>query len=189
MKAVRTLPSWKRADSLFLCVLLTALVLRSTTPWPSLSPEKTSAPPQPKPRRSTPILLSWCVVLRSPHVVQRISPRSLKIYVRRFRNTPTPRSKYRTTAVRIPLFLSAFPSAPSPHVSIQQRPIIPSGLWGADACKGEVRRGLLEGSEDVALDAWHSSFFGNLRRPYFHPAPSLLFTACLRFSKMCEPLR
>ena len=34
MKAVRTLPSWKRADSLFLSVLLTASVLRSTTPWP-----------------------------------------------------------------------------------------------------------------------------------------------------------
>jgi len=75
MKAVRTLPSWKRVDSLFLCVLLTALVLRSTTPWPSLSIEKTSAPPQPKPRRSTPILLSWCVVLRSTHVAQWISPR------------------------------------------------------------------------------------------------------------------
>jgi len=75
MKAVRTLPSWKRADSLFLCVLLTALVLRSTTPLSSPSPEKTSAPPQPKPRRSTPILLSWCVVLRSTHVVQRIFPR------------------------------------------------------------------------------------------------------------------
>ena len=188
MKAVRTLPSWKRADSLFLCLLLTALVLRSTTPCPSLSHERTSAPAQLKPRRSTPILLSWCVVLRSTHVVQRIFPRSLKIHVRRFRNTPTPRTKYRTTNERIPLFLPAFPSAPSPHVSIQQRPIIPSGLWGADAC-GEVRRGLLEGGEDVALDAWHSSFFGNLRRPYFHPAPSLLFTACLRFSKMCEPLR
>ena len=71
---------------------------------------------------------------------------------------------------------------------VRQRPMIPSGLWGADACGG-VRRSLLEGGEDVALDAWHSSFFGNLRRPYFHPAPSLLFTACLRFSKMCEPLR
>ena len=40
MKAVRTLPSWKRADSLFLCVLLTALVLRSTTPLPSPSPRE-----------------------------------------------------------------------------------------------------------------------------------------------------
>ena len=136
MKAVRTLPLGKRADSLFLCVLLTALVLRSTTPCPSLSPEKTSAPPQPKPRRSTPILLSWCVILRSPHVVQRISPRSLKIHVRRFRNTPTPRTKYRTTNERIPLFLPAFLSALSPHVSIRQRPIIRSGLWGADACGG-----------------------------------------------------
>ena len=142
MKAVRTLPLRKRADSLILCVLLTSSVLCSTTPLPSPSPEKTSAPPQPKPRRSTPILLSWCVVLISTHVVQRISPRSLKIHVRRFRNTPTPRSKYRTTAVRIPLFLSAFPSAPSPHVSIQQRPIIPSGLWGADACGGGGKAGL-----------------------------------------------
>ena len=185
MKAVRTLPSWKRADSLFLCVLLTASVLRSTTPCSSPSPEKTSAPPQPKPRRSTPILLSRCAVLKPTHVVQRISPRSLKIHVRRFRNTPTPRTKYRTTTERIPLFLRALLSALFPYVSIQQRPIIPSGLWGADACKGEVRRGLLEGGEDVALDAWHSSFFGDLRRSYFHPAPSLLFTACLRFSKMC----
>ena len=55
--------------------------------------------------------------------------------------------------MRIPLFLRAFLSALSPYVSIQQRPIIPSGSWGADACKGgEVRRGLLEDSEDVALD-------------------------------------
>ena len=110
MKAVCTLPSWKRADSLFLCVRLTALVLRSTTPLPSPSPEKTSAPPQPKPRRSTPILLSWCVVLRSPHVAQWISPRSLKIHVRRFRNTPTPRTKYRAVNERIPLDLRALPS-------------------------------------------------------------------------------
>lgn len=40
MKAVRTLPSWKRADSLFLSVLLTASVLRSTTLCSSPSPEK-----------------------------------------------------------------------------------------------------------------------------------------------------
>lgn len=187
MKAVRTLPSWKRADSPILCVLLTALVLRSTTPWPSPSPEKTSAPPQPKPRRSTPILLSWCVVLRSPHVAQRIFPRSPKIHVRRQRKSPVLRTQYPAMAVRIPLFLRAFLFVLSPYVSIQQRPIIRSGSWGADACGGggEVRRGLLEGSEDVALDAWHSSFFGDLHRSYFHPAPSLLFTACLRFSKMC----
>ena len=153
MKAVRTLPSWKRADSLILCVLLTSSVLCSTTPLPSPSPEKTSAPPQSKPRRSTPILLSRCVALKSTHVAQWISPRSPKIHVRRFRNTPTPRSKYRTTNERIPLFLRAFPSSLFPHVSIQQRPIIPCGLWGADACKGEVRRSLLEGGEDVALDA------------------------------------
>gem|GEM_PF-3113763 len=40
MKAVRTLPSWKRVDSLFLCVLLTSSVLCSTTPCSSPSPEK-----------------------------------------------------------------------------------------------------------------------------------------------------
>ena len=40
MKAVRTLPSWKRADSLFLCVLLAFSVLRSTTPLPSPSPRE-----------------------------------------------------------------------------------------------------------------------------------------------------
>ena len=136
MKAVRTLPLWKRVDSLILCVLLTFLVLCSTTPLPSPSPEKTSAPPQPKPRRSTPILLSWCVVLRSTHVAQWIFPRSLKIHVRRFRNTPTPRTKYRTTNERVPLFLRAFLSVLFPHVSIHQRPMILIGSWGADACGG-----------------------------------------------------
>lgn len=40
MKAVRTLPSWKRADSLFLCVFLTFSLLRSTTPLPSPSPRE-----------------------------------------------------------------------------------------------------------------------------------------------------
>jgi len=40
MKAVRTLPSWKRADSLVLCVLLTSSVLCSTAPLPSPSPRK-----------------------------------------------------------------------------------------------------------------------------------------------------
>ena len=142
MKAVRTLPSWKRADSLFLCVLLAFSVLRSTTPLSSPSPEKTSAPPQPKPRRSTPILLSWCVVLRSTHVVQRISPRSLKIHVRRQRKSPALREEYSVKNAQIPLSLRAFPSALSPHVSIQQHPIIPSGLWGADACKEGGKAGL-----------------------------------------------
>ena len=36
MKAVRTLPSWKCADSLFLCVLLITSVPHSTTPLPPL---------------------------------------------------------------------------------------------------------------------------------------------------------
>ena len=40
MKAVRTLPSWKRADSLILCVLFAFSVLRSTTPLPSPSPRE-----------------------------------------------------------------------------------------------------------------------------------------------------
>ena len=137
MKAVRTLPSWKHADSLFLSVLLTASVLCSTTPLPSPSPEKTSAPPQPKPRRSIPILLSWCVVLRSTHVAQRISLRSLKIHVRRFRNTPTHRTKYHATNERVPLFLRPFPPALSPHVSIQQRPMI---RWGGGGGGGAYLR-------------------------------------------------
>lgn len=68
MKAVRTLPSWKRVDSLFLCVLLTASVLRSTTPWPSLSPEKTSTPPQPK---TTKVYTYSSILVRSPKIHAR----------------------------------------------------------------------------------------------------------------------
>ena len=54
--------------------------------------------------------------------------------------------------MRIPLFLPAFLSALFPHVSIQQRPISDED-HGALTLVGEVRRGLLEGGEDVALDA------------------------------------
>ena len=64
MKAIRTLPSWKRADSLFLCVLLTSSVLRSTTPLPSPSPENfrfTAA-------ETTKVYTYSSILVRSPNI-------------------------------------------------------------------------------------------------------------------------
>lgn len=70
MKAVRTLPSWKRADSLFLCVLLTFSALRSTTPLPSPSPREnfrsTAA-------QITEVYTYSCVLVRGPKIHARSS--------------------------------------------------------------------------------------------------------------------
>ena len=70
MKAVRTLPSWKRADSLFLCVLLTFSVLRSTTPWPSPFPRENFRSTAAK---TTKVYTYSSVLLRGPKIHARSS--------------------------------------------------------------------------------------------------------------------
>ena len=66
MKAVRTLPSWKRADSLFLCVLLAFSVLRSTSPSPRENFRSTAA-------ETTKVYTYSSVLLRGPKIHARSS--------------------------------------------------------------------------------------------------------------------
>ena len=68
MKAVRTLPSWKRADSLILCVLLTSSVLRSTTPLPSPSPRENFRSTAAK---TTKVYTYSSILVRSPKIPAR----------------------------------------------------------------------------------------------------------------------
>ena len=68
MKAVRTLPSWKRADSLILCVLFAFSVLRSTTPLPSPSPRENFRSTAAK---TTKVYTYSCVLVRGPKIPAR----------------------------------------------------------------------------------------------------------------------
>lgn len=70
MKAVRTLPSWKRADSLILCVLLTSSVLCSTTPLPSPSPRENFRSAAAK---TTEVYTYSSILVRGPKIPARSS--------------------------------------------------------------------------------------------------------------------